>query len=52
MHRQDGDGDGDTGGKEGEEDHSGGGWITSRTTCRRENCQGRRLKTEVNGGVS
>ena len=27
-------------GKEGEEDESGGGWITSRTTCRRENTMG------------
>ena len=27
-------------GKEGEEDRSGGGWITSGTTCRRESCQG------------
>ena len=29
-----------------------GGWITSRTTCQRENCQGRTHKTELNGGVS
>ena len=28
-------------GKEGEEDQRGGGWITPRTTCRRENCQAR-----------
>ena len=39
-------------GKEGEEDPSGVGWLTSGTTCRRENCQGRKLKTEFNGGVS
>ncbi len=39
-------------GKEGEEDQSGGGWITSRTTCWRENCQGRTRKTGLNGGVS
>ena len=39
-------------GKEGEEDQREGGWITSRMTCRRENCQGRKLKTESNGGVS
>ena len=36
----------------GEEDQIGGGWITSRMTCRRENCQGRKRKTEFNGGVS
>ena len=52
IRRQDGDGDGDAGGKEGEENQSGGGWITSKTTCRRDNCQGRKLKTEVSGGVS
>ena len=28
-------------GKEGEEDQSGGGWITSRTICRRGYCQRR-----------
>ena len=39
-------------GKEGEEDQSGSGWITSRTICRRGNCQGRKRKTEFNGGVS
>ena len=39
-------------GKEGEEHQSGGGLITSGKTCRRENCQGRKLKTEFNGGVS
>ena len=39
-------------GKEGEEVQSGGGWITSGTTCRRENCQGRTRKTGINGGVS
>ena len=32
-------------GKEGEEDQSGGGWITSGTTCRKENYQERKLKT-------
>ena len=32
--------DGDVG-KEGEEDQSGGGWIASGTTCRRENFQRR-----------
>ena len=31
---------------------SGGGWIASGTTCRRENCQGRTHKTGLNGGVS
>ena len=36
----------------GEEDQSGGGWIASGTTCRRENCQGRMRKTRLNGGVS
>ena len=41
-------------GKEGEEDRIRDGWITSGTTCRRENCQGRKRKrkTEFNGGVS
>ena len=39
-------------GKEGEEDQSGGGWIASGTTCPRENCAGRTLKTELDGGVS
>ena len=34
------------------EDRSGGGWIASGTTCRRENCQGRTRKTGLNGGVS
>ena len=29
-------------GKEREEDRRAGGWITSRTTCRRESCQGRK----------
>ena len=40
--------------KEGDEDRSGGGSITSRTTCRRENnyCQGWKRKTELNGGIS
>ena len=33
-------------GKEGRENQSGCGWITSRKTCRRKR------KTEVNGGVS
>ena len=28
------------------------GRITSRTTCRRESCQGRTRKTEFNGGVT
>ena len=31
---------------------SGGGWIASGMTCRRGNCQGRRRKPELNGGVS
>ena len=31
---------------------SGGGWITSGTTCRGDNCQGRTRKTGLNGGVS
>ena len=35
----------------GEEDRSGGGWITSRKTCRRENCQGRKRKTEFNDSL-
>ena len=38
-------------GIEGEEDQSGGGWIASGMTCRRENCPGRTHKTgldEVN----
>ena len=39
-------------GTEGEEDQSGGGWIASGTTCRRENCPGRTHKTGLNGGVS
>ena len=39
-------------GNQGEEDQSGGGWITSGTTCPRENCPGRTLKTELDGGVS
>ena len=39
-------------GKEGEEDRSGGGWIISGTNCRRENCQGRKRKTGLNGGDS
>ena len=38
--------------KEEEEDQSGGGWIASGTTCPRENCPGRTLKTELDGGVS
>ena len=38
--------------KKGEEDQSGGGWIPSRNTCWRENCQGRKLATEFNGDVS
>ena len=40
--------------KEAEEDRSGCGWITSRTTCRKENCQGRKRNrhTEINGDVS
>ena len=28
------------------------GWIASGTTCRRENCQERKRKTDFNGGVS
>ena len=39
-------------GKEEGKDQSGGGWIASGTTCRRENCQGRTRKTVLNGGVS
>ena len=39
-------------GNEGEEDRSGDGWITSGTTCQRENCQGRKRKAGLNGGVS
>ena len=52
IRRQESDGDGGAGGKEGEEDQSGGGWIASGTTCPRENCPGRTLKTEIDGGVS
>ena len=37
-------------GKDGVEEQSGGGWITSRTT--RDNSQGRMRKTGLNGGVS
>ena len=37
---------------EAEEDKSGSGSITSGTTCRLENCQGRKHKTRLNGGVS
>ena len=39
-------------GKEGEEGQSAGGWLISRNTRRRENCQGRKNKTEFNEGVS
>ena len=39
-------------GKDGEEDQSGGGWIASGTTCRRENWQGRTCKTGIDGGIS
>ena len=39
-------------GKEGEEDQSGGGWIASGTSCRRNNYQGRTHKTGLDGGVS
>ena len=39
-------------GKEGEKDQRRGGWIASRTTCRRDNCQGRTRKTGHNGGVT
>ena len=35
-------------GKKGEEHSSGGGWITSGTTCRREDCQKRKRKTRIN----
>ena len=45
-------GDVDGGAGEKKEDRSGGGWITSRTTCQRENCQGRTHKTVLNGGIS
>ena len=38
---QEGDGDGGAGGKEEVEDQSGGGWIKSRKTCRREICRRR-----------
>ena len=37
--------------KEGEEDQSGIGWISSGTTCGRENCQGRTRKTGLDVGV-
>ena len=48
--RQESGGDGDAGEKkkEGEAYQIGGGWITSRTACLRENCQGRKLNTEFN----
>ena len=39
-------------GKEREEDRSGDDRITSRTTCGRRNCQGRKRKTGLNGGIS
>ena len=39
-------------GNEGEEDQSGGGWIASGITCRRDNCQRRKPKNGFNGGVS
>ena len=39
-------------GEGGEEHQSGGGWITSGTTCQRDKCQERKRKTEFNGGVS
>ena len=44
--------DGDGGAEEGEEDYSVGGWITPRTTCRRDNGQGRKRTPGLNGGVS
>ena len=31
---------------------SGGGWITSRKTCRKEDCNGTTHRTRLNGGVS
>ena len=34
------------------EDQSGGGWIASGATCRRDNCQRRTHKTGRNGSVS
>ena len=43
--------DGGAGGKQGEEDLCGGGWIPPGTTCLRENCQARKGKTEFNGGA-
>ena len=52
IRRQESDGDGGAGEKKERNDRSGGGWITSGTTCRRENCQERKRKTEFNGGVS
>ncbi len=36
-------------GKEGEEDQSGGGWITSGTTCRRGGCR-RRTRPHIKVG--
>ena len=35
----------------GEEDRGEGGWIASATTCPRENCQGRKRKIGLNGGI-
>ena len=51
IRRLESDGYADVGGKEGGDDQSGGGWITSRTTYRID-CQGRTPKIECNGGVS
>ena len=49
---QESNGDGGAGEKK-ERKTEAGGLITSGTTCRRENCQGRKLKTEFNTrGVS
>ena len=38
--------------KERKTDAEVGGWITPGTICRRENCQRRKRKTELIGGVS
>ena len=32
-------------------DRSRGGWIASRTTCRKDNCRGRKRKIWLNRGV-
>ena len=52
MRRQESDGDGGAGEKKERKTKIGSGWITSGTTCRRENCQGRTRKTGLGVCVS